>query len=91
MPEQFRLRSAGLGLIVAASIGVGMTSSVQAMPVSPVAAESGLVTPAAGGCGPGWHRGPRGGCRKNYANPAAHPCPRGYYLSRSGRCRANGT
>ena len=91
MSRQFRLHTAGLGLIVAASLGAGMISSAQAMPVSKIAAESGLVTQVAGGCGPGWHRGPYGGCRKNYANPAAHPCPRGYYLGRFGRCRANGT
>jgi len=46
---------------------------------------------AAGGCGPGWHRGPYGGCRRNYANPAAHACPRGWYPGPYGRCRANGT
>ena len=46
---------------------------------------------AAGGCGPGWHRGPYGGCRRNYANPAAHACPRGWYPGPFGRCRANGT
>jgi len=45
---------------------------------------------AAGGCGPGWHRGPHGGCLRNYMRPAMHACPRGYYLSRYGRCRANG-
>jgi hypothetical protein len=91
MSKQFWLRTAGLGLIIAAAIGAGMISSAQAMPGSPIAAESGLLTQVAGGCGPGWHRGPYGGCRKNYANPAAHPCPRGYYLGRFGRCRANGT
>ena len=46
---------------------------------------------AAGGCGPGWHRGPYGGCRRNYARPWLHACPRGWYLGRYGRCRANGT
>ena len=94
--KQFRsmqlwLRAAGLGLIVAVGVGAAMISSVHAMPVAPAAAESGLVTQVAGGCGPGWHRGPYGGCRKNYAVPAAHPCPRGFYLGRFGRCRANGT
>ena len=25
------------------------------------------VTTIAGGCGPGWHRGPLGGCRRNFS------------------------
>ncbi len=45
---------------------------------------------AAGGCGPGFHRGPYGHCRRNFAEPGRHPCPRGFYLNRFGRCRANG-
>ena len=45
---------------------------------------------AAGGCGPGWHRGPYGHCLRNYAYPQRHACPRGYYLGRYGRCRPNG-
>ena len=74
----------GLGLI-------GMTSS-QAMPLAPAVAQgaSAEVILVAGGCGPGWHRGPYGGCRRNYANPAAHACPRGWYPGPYGRCRANG-
>jgi len=49
------------------------------------------IIEVAGGCGPGWHRGPYGGCRRNYARPYLHACPRGWYLGRYGRCRANGT
>jgi hypothetical protein len=45
---------------------------------------------AAGGCGEGWHRGPNGGCLRNFANPAAHACPRGYHIGPGGRCRGNG-
>jgi hypothetical protein len=30
-----------------------------------------LVTLIAGGCGPGWHRGPYGGCRRNWGSSAA--------------------
>lgn len=74
-----------------AGASLGFTSSAQAMPLSPIAAPNDLVTQVAGGCGRGWHRGPYGGCRRNYANPAAHACPRGWYLGRFGRCRANGT
>jgi hypothetical protein len=52
---------------------------------------SGIATAnAAGGCGPGKHRGPYGGCLNNYANPSAHACPRGYHVGPNGGCRANG-
>ena len=57
---------------------------------------------AAGGCGPGWHRGPYGGCQPNrgavvvaprYVRPPAvvvRPRPRCPYgtVWRYGRCRA---
>jgi hypothetical protein len=45
---------------------------------------------AAGGCGEGWHRGPHGGCLRNYAQPYRHACPRGYHIGPGGRCRGNG-
>jgi hypothetical protein len=56
---------------------------------------------AAGGCGPGYHRGPYGGCRPNVAGavvvvrepaarvvvvPRARVCPYGMFW-RYGRCR----
>jgi hypothetical protein len=44
---------------------------------------------AAGGCGPGWHRGPHGRCLRNFERPYRHACPRGYHLGRFGRCRPN--
>ena len=69
-----------------------MIAGANAMPLAPLApAPNADVIEVAGGCGPGWHRGPYGGCRRNYANPAAHACPRGWYLGPYGRCRANGT
>ena len=40
---------------------------------------------------PGWHRGPYGGCLRNFANPAAHACPRGFYIGPNGGCRGNGS
>jgi hypothetical protein len=69
--------------ILAASafaIGLGlMAMSAQAMPVAPldstVASDTVRV---AGGCGPGWHRGPYGGCRPLYSCPIGwHPGPFG--------------
>jgi hypothetical protein len=80
-------------MLTAGVLAAGLTAaaaSAQAMPVSPLAAD-GLVTQVAGGCGAGWHRGPNGGCRRNYAQPWKHACPRGWYLGPYGRCRANGT
>ena len=59
---------------------------------------------AAGGCGVGWHRGPRGGCRPNEGPPAVvvagprgviyaplgRACPYGYHLGPHGqRCWPN--
>lgn len=79
-------------LIATAFILGTLVSGADALPLVPVAQASGSdVIAVAGGCGQGWHRGPYGGCRQNYANPAAHPCPRGWYLGPYGRCRANGT
>jgi hypothetical protein len=60
-----------------------------ALPVAPLAAQSNVVD-VAGGCGGGWHRGPYGGCRRNFADPAAHACPRGYHIGPGGACRGNG-
>ena len=44
---------------------------------------------AAGGCGEGWHRGPNGGCLRNYEHPGWHACPRGYHIGPHGGCRGN--
>jgi len=45
---------------------------------------------AAGGCGVGWHRGPHGGCLRNFDRPGLHACPRGYHIGPGGHCRGNG-
>jgi hypothetical protein len=47
------------------------------------------VANAEGGCGIGWHRGPHGGCLRNYVYSAWRACPRGYHLGRYGHCRPN--
>jgi hypothetical protein len=60
-----------------------------AMPLPPLAPETDVIK-VAGGCGPGFHRGPYGGCRRNYANPGAHACPRGYHVGPNGGCRGDG-
>jgi len=73
--------------IIAASlfaIGIALSSmsASSAMPVAPLdqAASSDTSTiPVAGGCGPGWHRGPYGGCRPMYN------CPPGWHSGPFGR------
>ncbi|MDA9436806.1 hypothetical protein XH88_34425 [Bradyrhizobium sp. CCBAU 51627] len=68
-----------------------IVSSAHAVPLAPPGAPAnGDVVMVAGGCGAGWHRGPYGGCLRNYANPAAHACPRGYHIGPRGACRGNG-
>ena len=62
----------------------------QAMPLAPVGPAPADIVQVAGGCGLGWHRGPYGGCLRNFANPALHACPRGYHIGPYGRCRGNG-
>jgi hypothetical protein len=68
--------------------------------VTATVAGFGATANAAGGCGPGFHRGPYGGCIVNRAVvvrrpvvvapvvvvPRARVCPRGY-VWRAGRCR----
>ncbi len=69
----------------------GTITAVQAMPLSPLGTQSNAdIIEVAGGCGAGWHRGPYGGCLRNYANPRAHACPRGYHIGPNGRCKGNG-
>ena len=58
-------------LLFAASLGV-MAATVplraQALPIisADLLGAPSEVTKVAGGCGPGWHRGPWGGCRPNW-------------------------
>ena len=74
--------------LVSTLMGAGFAS---AMPLAPLAPARGAdVIEVAGGCGPGWHRGPYGGRLRNFANPAAHACPRGFHIGPYGGCRGNG-
>ncbi len=77
-------------LIAAAVLLGALTGAADAMPLAPFAPAAGDVIAVAGGCGPGWHRGPYGGCLRNFANPAAHACPRGFHVGPYGGCRGNG-
>ena len=60
--------------------GLSAAAPSQAMPFAPADRTPSMLTLTAGGCGPGFHRGPNGGCRVNggayvhpYARPYAHP------------------
>ena len=80
--------------VLALGLGLFATTGSQAMPLAPLAPAvpgDAAIIQVAGGCGWGWHRGPYGGCRRNYARPWLHACPRGWYPGPYGRCRANGT
>jgi len=80
-------------LIVAAFLVSSLMSVGIANAMSLATAPSGVntdVIAVAGGCGPGFHRGPYNGCLRNYANPGAHACPRGYHIGPNGGCRGNG-
>jgi hypothetical protein len=55
-------------LAVGVAIGVSFfcVAAAQSMPLAPLEkAQTSLTIPVAGGCGPGFHRGPYGGCRRN--------------------------
>jgi hypothetical protein len=79
-------------ILAAVLVVAGLTalSPAQALPLAPLAAPADTVIRVAGGCGAGFHRGPYGGCLKNYDHPAAHACPRGYHVGPNGGCRGNG-
>jgi hypothetical protein len=78
-------------ILISAVLFAAMTAAANAMPLAPVepAAYTDVIQ-VAGGCGAGWHRGPYGGCLRNFADPAAHACPRGYHIGPGGACRGNG-
>ncbi len=74
--------------LIATAFLLASIASANAMPLAPGAPiQNTDIIEVAGGCGPGWHRGPYGGCLRNYANPAAHACPRGYHIGPGGGCR----
>jgi hypothetical protein len=54
-------------LSLAAVIGVSFfcVAAAQSMPLAPLEAQASLTIPVAGGCGPGFHPGPYGHCRRN--------------------------
>jgi hypothetical protein len=78
-------------LLAAVFLLGAIAGPARAMPLAiPAAIANPDVIRIAGGCGEGWHRGPYGGCLRNYADPAAHACPRGYHIGPGGGCKGNG-
>jgi hypothetical protein len=69
----------------AIGLGLASVSASRAMPVAPLdqQAAPGIIR-VAGGCGPGGHRGPYGGCRPMYNCPAGwHSGPYGRHCFRN--------
>jgi len=66
--------------IFAIGVSLAVMSASQAMPLAPlIQAAAADTIRDAGGCGPGWHRGPYGGCRPMYN------CPPGWHSGPFGR------
>jgi hypothetical protein len=88
-PQQSRKRSMTKIFAAALLLTVSGLGSATAMtPQQPI--QSSDVIQVAGGCGQGWHRGPYGGCRRNFAPGTIHACPRGFHIGPGGHCRGNG-
>jgi hypothetical protein len=63
-----------------ASVVLTGFGEAQAMPIAPIPYDQdGSIIQVFGGCGPGWHRGPYGGCRPLYN------CPPGWHSGPFGR------
>ncbi len=79
-------------LIAAAFLAATLigASAANAMPLVPIAPDNPEIIKVAGGCEPGFHRGPYGGRLQTYANPDADACPGGYHIGPNGGCRGNG-
>jgi hypothetical protein len=73
-------------ILAASALAIGLSlaaiSASSATPIAPLdqfQATSDNTIRVAGGCGPGWHRGPYGGCRPMYN------CPPGWHSGPFGR------
>ncbi len=69
----------------AAALFAALPLSAEAMPIAPAASADAGVTFVAGGCGPGFHRGPFLGCRPNrfIGRPLLAPGFRGPVICRT--------
>jgi len=84
-------------VLLAGSVA-GLAAANAAMPLGPLSpAGNPDVIAVAGGCGPGFHRGPYGGCRPNAYRPpvvvvrppvvVVRRCPPGFFRGPYGGCR----
>ena len=65
-----------LAVGVATGVSFFCVASAQSMPLAPLEqAQASLTIPVAGGCGPGFHRGPYGGCVRNAVAPGVVVAP----------------
>ena len=64
--------------VAAAALFAALPMSAEAMPIAPAASADAGVMLVAGGCGPGFHRGPFLGCRPNrfFGRPLLGPVVR---------------
>ena len=72
---------------VALAVSFTAMTSLQAMPLASLGravSNDGAVIRVFDGCGPGWHRGPYGGCRPRFSCPLGwHSGPYGYRCFRN--------
>ena len=77
-------------IAIAFAAGMALTAPLSVQAATTSHARPDLLILVAGGCGRDMHRGPHGGCLRNWERPAMHACPRGYHMDRRwGRCRRN--
>jgi len=73
------------------AVSVGGLGAASAMPLAPLsAADTAGVIKVAQGCGPGYARGPYGGCRPMFRGPPPRGprfCPPGTFRGPYGGCR----
>ncbi len=76
-------------IAIALAAGMALAAPLAAQASTPSQSRSDLLILVSGGCGPGWHRGPGGRCRRDWVRPIVRFCPRGYHVGPGGRCRRN--
>lgn len=70
-------------IAAAAFVAFAGLTTANAMPLAPSTSSGGDVIKVAGGCGPGFHRGPYGRC---VPNRVVRRCPPGFRVGPYGRC-----
>ncbi len=73
-----------MAIVFALGVALAAPAAPQASPVQ--TSHSPLLILVSGGCGPGWHRGEQGRCRRDGAEQRCGP---GWHLGPYGGCRRN--